>query len=298
MMSKKLLCIADKRGRIQCNRMLLFQRLMPELDIDVVALGEKFDLSKYNLVYYTTYKLLRRYPCQQKKIASITSHKGLKDKSKTRSMKLLKEFDGLSVNNLHLLKVYKSFFPNIHYTPNGVDSDFFFPQKKDNVDEIFFGWVGNRDRKEKNFQSIVQPLMEKFKGHPKIKIKIVAPYKKYKQDKLLTKIEMRDYYRFIHFLLITSTTEGTPNPGLEAMACGIPVLTTRVGNMTEIVKEGVNGYYIDADYRSFVKAIKGLKNINISDYRSMTIAARQSIDDGWSWNKRVENWRKFFRSFI
>jgi len=298
MKCKKILCIADRRGRIQCNRMLLFKQLMPEFDIDVFVLGEKFDISQYDLVYYTTYKLLKKYPYKQKKIASITSHKGLREKSKKDALKLLKKFDGLSVNNIYLFNEYRSIFPNVYYTPNGVDSDFFFPQKKDSINEIVLGWVGNRDRKEKNFKSIVQPLRNKFKNHPKIKIKIVAPYKKYKQDKLLTKTEMRSYYRFIHFLLITSGTEGTPNPGLEAMACGIPVLTTRVGNMTEIVKDGINGYYVDTDYKSFVRAIKNLKDISISDYSSMSVAARQSIDNGWSWNKKVENWRNFFRSFV
>jgi len=294
----KILCITDKRGRIQCNRMELFKELMPELGLDVFTITEDFNPSNYKLVYYSNYKLFRNRPCKQKKIASITSHKGLREKSKKETMKLLKQFDGLSVNNSHLLKAYKPFFSDIHYTPNGVDTDFFFPQKKDNIDEIIFGWVGNRDRKEKNFKSILQPLRSKFKKHPKIKIKIVAPYKKYKQNKLLTKIEMRSYYRFIHFLLITSTTEGTPNPGLEAMACGIPVLTTRVGNMTEIVKDGVNGYYVDTNYKSFVRAVKNLKNINISDYKIMSLAARRAIDEGWSWNKQLENWRNFFRLFI
>jgi glycosyltransferase involved in cell wall biosynthesis len=42
---------------------------------------------------------------------------------------------------------------------------------------------------------------------------------------------------FLH----TSTSEGISNAVLEAMAAGLPVVTTDVGGMAEVVREGVDG---------------------------------------------------------
>ena len=77
---KKMLCIADKVGRIQYNRMVMFQKMM-DIDMDVITIGTQFDESKYDLVYYTSYKIFKRFPCKGKTIASITSHKGLRKKT-------------------------------------------------------------------------------------------------------------------------------------------------------------------------------------------------------------------------
>jgi glycosyltransferase involved in cell wall biosynthesis len=49
------------------------------------------------------------------------------------------------------------------------------------------------------------------------------------------------FYNNADVLLLTSDYEGTPNVVLEAMACGLPVVATRVGGIAEIVQEGVTG---------------------------------------------------------
>ncbi|MCM8824422.1 MAG: glycosyltransferase family 4 protein [Candidatus Omnitrophica bacterium] len=38
---------------------------------------------------------------------------------------------------------------------------------------------------------------------------------------------------------------------LEALACGVPVITTNWGGVREIIKEGINGFLIDVDYKNY-----------------------------------------------
>jgi len=87
--------------------------------------------------------------------------------------------------------------------------------------------------------------------------------------------------------------EGTPNPALEALSCGLPVITTRVGNMSEIIIDGFNGYFTDRDEASLFEAIYRLKN---SDLHEMSLNARNSILNVWTWKSQSKNYTDMFRS--
>lgn len=55
---------------------------------------------------------------------------------------------------------------------------------------------------------------------------------------------MRRVYDSIDYLVIPSLTEGLPYVMLEAMACGIPVLATAVGDIPLLVRDGRTGYLV------------------------------------------------------
>lgn len=53
--------------------------------------------------------------------------------------------------------------------------------------------------------------------------------------------EVADLLRLSDCFVLTSAYEGMPMCVLEALGCGIPVVTTRVGEVERIVKPGING---------------------------------------------------------
>ena len=55
------------------------------------------------------------------------------------------------------------------------------------------------------------------------------------------------YYSVLDVYLITSRTEGGPKLVLEAFACGIPVVSTRVGMCADLIDDSVNGFLCDIE---------------------------------------------------
>jgi glycosyltransferase involved in cell wall biosynthesis len=62
-----------------------------------------------------------------------------------------------------------------------------------------------------------------------------------------TRSELGRAYRDVDVCLVTSRQEGGPKSVLEAMASGVPVVSTRVGQAAELIADGENGLLADVD---------------------------------------------------
>jgi glycosyltransferase involved in cell wall biosynthesis len=71
--------------------------------------------------------------------------------------------------------------------------------------------------------------------------------------------EMAQLYRSADILLNPSRVDNTPNSVLEALACGVPVVSTNVGGVPYIVRDGVTALLVEAgDPAAMAAAIEKL----------------------------------------
>ncbi len=83
---------------------------------------------------------------------------------------------------------------------------------------------------------------------------------------------------------------------IEALACGLPVIASRVGGIPEIVQDGVTGYLIPAgDHGPLAERIRCLLDDSASRER-MSLAARASAIDQFSVQRRLPEYLDWYRA--
>lgn len=207
----------------------------------------------------------------------------------SNAINVLNKFGTVTVNS-QALKLFLNgkLESPIVYLPNGVDHTFFKPhiQKFFSPDKIKIGWVGKK-RGAKNYE-----LVEEFKNKlssqfPQIEFREIVLDKNL-EEVPYTENEMKKFYQDLDFFLITSWHEGTPNPGLEAAACGVPLISTRVGNMIDLIEDKKNSYFIDPQVDSLNLVIKDILSLSNESYLKMREEIRKSIEFHWTWDKNKQ----------
>ena len=267
----KIAFIGDREGKVHFNRYQVFCQYLPH-EFSFFTVKDVVRATRFDVIYYASFPLYKRQELQHPRIyGSATSWKCTLS---TKDIRLMSKFQKLSANNLALCKVLKKHYKNIRYIPNGVASDFFTPAETSfDPQHIKIGWVGNKDRKEKNY-SILRPLSDALKG---MHFKFVTTTKSMSAKKLRSRDKMLQFYQDLDFFLVVSLAEGTPNPALEAASCGVPVVATPVGNMPQLIENGVNGFLVDHGMDKILSCLKRLPEMSINDYNSLSATIRGTI---------------------
>lgn len=88
--------------------------------------------------------------------------------------------------------------------------------------------------------------------------------------------ELAPAYHALDLYLVTSRQEGGPKGVLEAMASGVPVVTTRVGQAQELVEDGRNGLLTNVDHlAALAEAV-----LRIRDDTSLRAPRARDFDGG------------------
>ncbi len=174
-------------------------------------------------------------------------------------------------NSSSLKSLCEEFSPNLKLKydsiTNGVDTDIFYPinsQKKINQNEIKLLYV-SRLSSQKGIETLIKACgilknkqVTNFKltvvGDGPLRDKMFALIHKLDiKDKVdfigwKTLEELPDIYRNSDIFILPSVMEGMPSVVLQAMACSLPIIASRVKGFEEVMEENVNG--LTAEYNN------------------------------------------------
>jgi glycosyltransferase involved in cell wall biosynthesis len=287
----KVLVFYDAIGWAWYHKSLQLQKLMPEdINIDVQQLYTDFDHSKYDYILVFDAYPLKKWELNvpyEKLIIGCSNEKILEQTVELVSSGKCRA--GFVNNYPSYLKVGES--NKFYCCQNGVDEQLFSPRNK-KLGPFTACWVGNSKAMAKKGIELIEKacLLTETKL---IKVDRQA-VEALASGNLLSLEEIRDQvYHQSSVYICASEFEGTPNPALEALSCGLPVISTRVGNMPEILIDGVNGYLVDRSVESIARALIKIKTLN---HEMLASNARKSIEQGWTWKQKVENYIQMFRN--
>jgi len=106
-------------------------------------------------------------------------------------------------------------------------------------------------------------------------------------------LEIAKVYRALDFYLITSREEGGPKGLLEAMAAGVPVVTTPVGQAIDLVMTGLNGLMANSfSPDELADLCMNLLQMGSAERDSLTEKAMSTAREG-DYNMQSALWQDF-----
>ena len=214
----------------------------------------------------------------------------------------LKFVDGYSVSAERIRKIYAEhpdYAEPRAVLPDGVDLALFKPidlkRFHDDSRSLVVGWVRNSKwgatstRDPKGLKSILIPAIDRLKAEGAN----IAGHFADVCEKRRTRAEMVQYYSEIDVLVCASEHEGTPNPALEAFACGVPMVSTDVGIIPELFGPHQRDYVLNE--RSVDAMCAALKKLceQPQVLPALSVENLKQIRE-WQWSCFAPKWSSFW----
>ncbi len=186
---------------------------------------------------------------------------------------------------------------------DGVNLERFIPENLERFEfenikdrTINIGWVGNSefvdshgDDDLKGVRSIINPAIEELIAEGYNICKKFADRK----EGYIPHEKMPEYYNSIDIYICASKNEGTPNPVLESMASGVPIISTNVGIVRDALGEKQKKYILKERNKDDLKeAIKEMLK-DKTKFKQLSEENIAKIQD-WTWIKKCEQFKEFF----
>ena len=165
---------------------------------------------------------------------------------------------GLVANSDGLRKLALRFHQKIpiEVIPNGIDLNFFKPSVRDGkIPQLLFT---GRVVYQKGLDLLAEALSKlvdipwelsiigdgSYKDHLQQRIEALGLTSRIRFHGWCSKEELLPILAQSHIFVNPSRHEGMPNAVLEAMACGLPVIATRIAGNEDLIKNGENGFLV------------------------------------------------------
>ena len=170
------------------------------------------------------------------------------------------------------------------FLPECVDTNFFVPAKFD-LKSFNVGWAGSK------FPLKRVHILESLKYH--VNKQSEWGYEFFQKDR--TQETMLKFYQFLNVFVLSSTTECMPRVILEAMACGLPVISTRVGNLPFILEDKwLISVYPDSAVIKEMNCGLDLLKKDVKLRKETSERNRKYIDEHFSWKVNQKLWDDVF----
>ncbi len=136
---------------------------------------------------------------------------------------------------------------------NPIDTNFWKPSKKQNNQNIIlFGAVDIHKDNRKGFKKFVNSINKIYKDLIEYKIYFFGSNENFntilnipsKNFGYLQNLQLRNLYRKSSCYVVYSEKDNLPNTAIEALSCGVPVITVKNNGLKEIIKHKSNGYIL------------------------------------------------------
>lgn len=229
-----------------------------------------------------------------------------------RKLKYMKQCDINFANGDALKIIREKLYPEAKEVNLGIDIEKFRPIIKADKQLVEFLFVG-RIVPIKNIPFLIKGFIEASKENKNIILNIVGEgykeevelvknlAKKYTNIKFLGKkngSELVEQYQNSDVFILTSNYDNYPNVVFEAMACGLPVIGTRVGGIPNQVIDSETGYLVELNNIEQLKN-KILELASNKELREkMGQNGRERVEKEFSWDKSAEQLEKIYKGIV
>src|SRR5690554_2078497 len=104
-----------------------------------------------------------------------------------------------------------------------------------------------------------------------------------------------DLMRSSSLLLMPSLEEGIPNVVVEAMAIGLPVVSTDCGGIPELIANGVNGWVVPTrNLEAMAVAIMNFRELSLETIEAVRFAARKKVERQHNEERMIEGMEELY----
>jgi UDP-glucose:(heptosyl)LPS alpha-1,3-glucosyltransferase len=105
--------------------------------------------------------------------------------------------------------------------------------------------------------------------------------------------DVEKYYGMSDIFILPSRYEPFANVCLEAMACGLPVITTKTNGASEVIMHGRNGFILD-DWRDSSGLANIVKDMTVESLRREIGENAAETAQNYTWERHLEETRRVF----